>query len=348
MEHKRRDDAIENLVAENSVAAAGKANAAIERVDLVERVMGRIAAVHTNHTNPLAEQHQHQRQHTHNRRRRRLPVAMAVASVLLLASVGAYAASQNLEIRDSTGELRITIQQSDQTSTLIPYVPRERTAQELLRDEVVKMANFGDLLAYYIAGNNEPRFNFLHNTRTQSYEEYAALAQRTGAPLIAEPSKLPEGLWLEAASVRPELSTSEYADVRELLEQRLAEQPDAELLVEPVAWDKAYSSELYYRNHKISLHLKQGVHVLRSEGTVEAGSELELLNIGGTEVAYTVSSDRMGVRYSATWYDEAEEMLHSVNASVNQWSVDGEEQVDIEEFDAKQFLAIVEEQVLQK
>lgn len=320
-----------------NLAGEYRANEAIEGVDLVQRVMGRIAATHAN---PLTGQHQ--------RRRRRLPLAVAIASVLLLASVGAYAASQSLEIRDSTGELRITVNKSDQTRNLIPYVPRERTAEELLRDKVVEMAKFGDLLAYYIAGSNEPRFNFLYNTRTQSYEEYAALAARTGAPLIAEPSKLPEGLWLEAASVRPELSTSEYADKKELLGQRLVEQPDAELLVEPVAWDKAYSSELYYRNHKISLHLNQGAHALRYEGTVEAGSELKLLNIGGIEVAYTVSSDKMGVRYSATWYDEAKGILHSVNASVSQWSVDGEAQLDVEEFDAKQFLAIVEEQVLQK
>ncbi|BBI30931.1 hypothetical protein [Cohnella abietis] len=299
----------------------------IEEINVIDSIMTRIVPLQSGGVNRSF------------RPAKRLTVYMTVLFIVLLASASVYAASEFIQIRNHAGDVKIQSVVLDQEAKITPYEKENSAPKPTYRDQVLELVKSGQVLAYYVrnSGSN-PNIQFLHDTNIfTSYNDFKELLLRTSAPIIKEPTNLPDGFKFKYGSVMPILpneyddrTSAEHARLLELFQQRASAEQNLNLFVEEAKWSEANISELEYEKDSMNLRIQAMKNMIGMEIAFSSEFTQETMTFGGTEAIFAKASMLGSKSYEAVWYDENQDIHYHVTASGK---------VDLTE---KQFKLIVE------
>lgn len=261
-----------------------------------------------------------------HRRRSFLKVAMRGATALgsfwvliLLVTVTAYAASEYIQLRNKSGEVRV--QHVAPSETLDKPAAYDKYAKQA-RD----FAKPGDLIAYYVkkgerTGSSAPELRFEYKERRiHSYADFLKEVKRTQAPVLP---KAALDYAFDYGKVSPQIPTSKAVKEEALYRKTLAEFVDQasktasgeQVFMKSLPWSQPSSISGIYSKGKAHI----GIHAFLMRGgnmyvTQEKEHAAEKITVAGTEVVYNlVKKDGTSYGY-INWYNEKQDAYYTVTS----------------------------------
>ena len=261
-----------------------------------------------------------------HRRRSFLKVTMRGATALgsllaliLLVTVTAYAASEYIQIRNKSGEVRV--QHVAPRETLDEPAPYDKYAKQ-----AKDFAKPGDLIAYYVkkgerTGSSEPELRFEYKERRiHSYAGFLKEVKRTQAPVLP---KAALDYAFDYGNVSPQIPTSKADKEKDLYRKTLGELVDQaskaasgeHLFMKSLPWSQPSGISGIYSKGKahigIYATLMRGGNMYVMQGKEHAA---EKVTVAGTEVVYNlVKKGDISYDY-INWYNEEQDAYYTLTS----------------------------------
>ncbi|KKO53678.1 hypothetical protein [Paenibacillus sp. DMB20] len=261
-----------------------------------------------------------------HRRRSFLKVTMRGATALgsllalvLLVTVTAYAASEYIQIRNKSGEVRVQ-----------HVAPSETFGEPAAYDKYAKQASDfakpGDLVAYYVkkgdrTDSSEPELRFEYKERRiHSYEDFLKEAKRTQAPVLP---KAALDYAFDYGNVSPRFPNSKadkeealyLKTLGELVDQASKAASGDHVFMKSLPWSQPSGISGIYSKGKAHI----GIYATLMRGgdmyvTQEKEHAAEIVTVAGTEVVYNlVKKGDISYDY-INWYNEEQDAYYTLTS----------------------------------
>lgn len=243
----------------------------------------------------------------------------SLVALILLVTVTAYAASEYIQLRNKSGEVRVQ-----------HVAPSETLGEPAAYDKYAKQARDfakpGELIAYYVkkgglTGSSEPELRFeFKERRIHSYEDFLKEAKRTQAPVLP---KAALDYAFDYGNVSAQFPTTEAVKEEALYRKTLAELVDQaskaasreQVFMKSLPWSQASSISGIYSKGKAHI----GIYATLIRGinlyvTQEKEHAAEKVTVAGTEVVYNlVKKGDISYDY-INWYNEEQDAYYTLTS----------------------------------
>ncbi|TYA11767.1 hypothetical protein FRY98_20485 [Paenibacillus faecis] len=240
------------------------------------------------------------------------------AAVLILTSITAYAGGYFVHIKNKEGEIILSVMEPQN----YPVSAYEQKRREEAEAELKKILKPGQQAVYYIKDKRLPTsadsrvlYYYYEPIRHRSYADLAKDIEATGAPLLPEPSYVPEGYVLDHGLIQiqntPLPNTPEYEKLwGELKERSLKSDEEAGLFYKIVPWSEPASTVLEYRKGERLLRM---IAFARTKGSaVQVPSKQAVkLTVKGKEMILSSTSAEDSRKLS--WLSESETVFYMIS-----------------------------------
>lgn len=251
----------------------------------------------------------------------RLSIAIAMLAFILLTTVSVYAATEIIQIRNQAGEIKL---ESSVMEASPQSVQISKSLEDRYREQVLEKLQPGDVLAYYYNDNtSSPGIKFLYDTNISvSYHALLGQMEQKSAPILKEPTHMPDGFQFSYGNVEPILpnpydakTSAEYTRLLEVFQANKGAADNQKLFMERVLWTKANATNLVYKNGEMTIAFKAAHSVLEMELAFSSEYKQEKRLVGDAEVIYAHTSNDHYFDQKAAWYDESQDIFYTINAS---------------------------------
>ncbi|MEC4566050.1 DUF4367 domain-containing protein [Paenibacillus sp. CMAA1739] len=235
----------------------------------------------------------------------RITVPIMILLFVVGASVTGYAASQYLEFRNSKGDVVLnTAKTPTETDASRTYTSTYARWNEKVRDRLQP----GEYAAYYIKDDSMNQNNLSNPVlfaykpaELSSFNSLQAEIKRTEAPLLSNPTHLPDGYKFDFGYVYPVaaypgmMDKKEYQALTDKLMQQAKAAPEGEnLFIQKLSWDKSdfsfarYARGNDYVNITVSKYTSEVTKTTIMQNEQDSAEEL---TIKGTKAYYIRASE---------------------------------------------------------
>ncbi|WP_285693735.1 DUF4367 domain-containing protein [Paenibacillus polymyxa] len=261
----------------------------------------------------------------------RLTVPIMILLFVVGASVTGYAASQYLEFRNSTGNVVLntakTPTETDASKTYTSTYAR-------WNEEVKSRLQPGEYAAYYVKDDSMNQKNLSNPAlfaykpaELSSFNSLQDEIKRTEAPLLSNPTHLPDGYKFEFGYVYPVaaypgmMDKKEYRALTDQLMQQAKAAPEGEnLFIQKLNWDKSDSSFARYArgNDYVNITVtKYTPEVTKTTIMQNEQDSAEQVTIKGTKVYYIRASEASkpleAGKNRLGWLDEKRHLHYNIS-----------------------------------
>ncbi|MGZ7441302.1 hypothetical protein [Paenibacillus sp. TH7-28] len=239
--------------------------------------------------------------------------AFTAALTLLFISLTAYAASEWIQIRNATGEIKVQYAAPDLT--------REQGSYDKFEHKALKLAKPGELIAYYVNSDKaaddpsaKEKLQFAYKERRISdYDAFLAEMKRTGSPMLPE---MLAGYPFEYGAVSAhipidaEIKNSEvYAQAHKELKAKAEAPGGSGFAAKVIPWTEAGAVQGKYTLD--NAHIVISAVMLRGgKLTQEQEDKAELISVEGRNLIYNdVEKENRSYHY-LTWYNEQQDAYY--------------------------------------
>lgn len=265
--------------------------------------------------------------------RLRMRPGVALTSLILFvvmgASVTGYAASQYVELQNAKGETVLKTAKAEETTDFAQYLAKR---MEPYRQSVLSQLNPGEYAAYYVKddvmnkadANNPIQFEY-KRVDYKSFGSFAQEMKRTQAPVIHEPSRLPQGYRFDYGYVYPKFmypqmsSDKDYVRLKnELIKQSESAAKGEKLFIKKLEWDQADFSYARYAKGSDYLVISARTLFPDSKLTVFQNEQdtAEKVSIKGSDTYYIQSEPTQGAGFKSKnrlgWIDADRRLLFEI------------------------------------
>ncbi|MFD0618792.1 hypothetical protein ACFQZR_15120 [Paenibacillus sp. GCM10027629] len=280
-------------------------------IDLTDRVMAKV-----RNLQPFPKRF---------RSMKRSSVLLTAIILTLVASATAYAAAEYIQIRNAKGKVVM------RTAQYWPPLPPDhnRTVLSSYDEQVRGTLKQGQLVAYYI---DNPTLNaygnlvkFVYKNEFKDYDDYIQEVERTSAPRLLQPERMPKGYQFSLGQVVPSFLFGDDPEYKELLNRFIARATASKgkekLFTEELNWKTSGTAMLIYQKDEKNFLYLIATKGIGSTMTQPKGAKAEQLTIDGQDLIY-IDNRNLDTKVSEGknkmgWFNEKTNVVYNLYDSAS-------------------------------